>query len=625
MMYERFYGLREKPFSLLPDPAYLYLSEKHQMAATLLEYAVTNQAGFSVITGEIGAGKTTLIRYLLDRLDRDTTVGLISNTHPSLGGLLRWVVLAFDLPGENHSLPDMYQRFVDYLIAQYAKGRRTVLIVDEAQNLAVETLEELRMLSNVNADKDQVLQTILVGQPGLRTTLRRPELAQFAQRIVVDFHLESLDPQETRAYIRHRLKVAGGNPEIFSDDACNAVHRYSRGSPRLINLICDMSLVYGFAEQSATVAESLVSDVVRDRQRLGCLPILADVPDPPLASARHAVAPISLASAAAMRTSLASAPATAATNETPAATDKNNGMPASERAAGSTPTETASATVTATARPAAPEPSVTVEVAEPEIVRLSPSPATSYPPPSSAQPITVVPKSAPGQPWSRRFHSLSVGVGFAAGAVLSIGVVAAFLLRGNPGGDPTSERLAAAGVAPAVAASAPVLASTGGNNGDTHPVATPATPADAAATQTVGGKDAAEAKTRERELQASLAASKAETERLRAEAALAATRAEAERLRGEASRATSKLEAERMRAEAALAAAQAETERLRSQAAAAAAATPATIQNEPAAAASGKKASTAAKTTSTANDTRPIFQSNPCKGVSARFLSTCDD
>lgn len=271
-MYEKFYGLREKPFSLLPDPSFLYPSEKHSMALVLLEYGLSNQTSFSVITGGIGTGKTTLIRQLLSQLDRDVTVGLISNTHRSFGELLQWVLLAFNLEYAGKDKVGMYQRLVDFLIGEYAKNRRTVLIIDEAQNMGAETLEELRMLSNINADKDQVLQIILVGQAGLRDTLRRPDLEQFAQRIAVDYHLKSLDLDETRGYIRHRLQVAGGDPDLFDAAACEAVYRHSGGTPRLINQICDTALVFGYAEQASQIHAPLVNDVVHEKLKGGIFP-----------------------------------------------------------------------------------------------------------------------------------------------------------------------------------------------------------------------------------------------------------------------------------------------------------------------------------------------------------------
>lgn len=279
-MYEAFYGLREKPFTLLPDPGFLYPSKKHQMALTLLEYGLMNQAGFTVISGDIGAGKTTLIRHLLDNMDRQLTVGMISNTHSSFGELLQWVLMAYGLEHANMDKVAMYQAFVDFIIEQYARNHRTVLIVDEAQNLSPEALEELRMLSNINADKDQALQVILVGQPELRDTLRRPDLIQFAQRVAVDYHLGPLSGKETPGYIRHRLEVAGGNPELFDEGACAAIHRFSGGVPRLINLLCDTALVYGYAEQLDTINEELVTEVAREKQEGGIFPTFRSEPPP---------------------------------------------------------------------------------------------------------------------------------------------------------------------------------------------------------------------------------------------------------------------------------------------------------------------------------------------------------
>jgi type II secretory pathway predicted ATPase ExeA len=268
-MYERFYGFREKPFSLLPDSGFLYLSDKHRMALTLLEYGMLNQAGFTVISGDIGTGKTTLIRQLLNQLDSSIKVGLISNTHQTFGDLMQWIALAFDLPHAGKNKVQLYQDFMDFIIREYAQGRRTVLIVDEAQNMSSETLEELRMLSNINADKDQVLQIILVGQRELRETLRRPELIQFAQRIGVDYHLEPLGEEETRHYIRHRCNTAGGKADLFSEQACKAIYKSTEGVPRLINLLCDTALVYGYAEQREKVDAKLVKDAARDKQQGG--------------------------------------------------------------------------------------------------------------------------------------------------------------------------------------------------------------------------------------------------------------------------------------------------------------------------------------------------------------------
>lgn len=261
-MYESFFELREKPFSLLPDPEFLFMSRQHQQALTLLEYGLMNQAGFIILTGEIGSGKTTLMRHLVGRLDASFAVGLISNTHQSLGELIDWVCMAFDLKGNRDNKLEKYQSFIDFLINTYGKGRRVLLIVDEAQNLGVEKLEELRLLSNINAGKDLVLQLMLLGQPQLRNLLRQPDLEQFAQRITASYHIGPLDQTETESYIRHRIVVAGGNREIFTRDACQAVHHYSRGLPRVINLVCDTALVYAYGADLKVIDGDAIDEFV---------------------------------------------------------------------------------------------------------------------------------------------------------------------------------------------------------------------------------------------------------------------------------------------------------------------------------------------------------------------------
>lgn len=275
-MYESFYGLKTKPFSMLPDPEFLYLGKKHQMALTLLEYGLMSQAGFCVISGETGAGKTTLLRKLLTSIGDDMTVGMITNTHQSFGELLDWILSAYGIHQPGLSKVEMHQRFVDFLLEQYANNKTALLIVDEAQNMPVAALEELRMLSNLNSDKDQVLQIILAGQPGLEETLRKPELTQFAQRIAVDYQLDTLDTKEACCYIQHRLVTAGATHDVFTPEACRLIHAYSRGIPRLINLLCDTALVYGFADQQETVGADLVEEMVKERMSHSVVPLIND-------------------------------------------------------------------------------------------------------------------------------------------------------------------------------------------------------------------------------------------------------------------------------------------------------------------------------------------------------------
>jgi type II secretory pathway predicted ATPase ExeA len=275
-MYESFFGLKEKPFSLLPDPDFLFMSSKHSLALSILEYSLAGQAGFCTITGDIGSGKTTLIRMLLRRIGRDVTLGLISNTHSGLTDITAWALAAFGRGSNAQSDAEIYQELMHFLIGEYGAGRRCVLIVDEAQNLTVDALEELRLLSNINSDKDLLLQIILVGQPELLTKLKSPELAQFAQRISISYHLTPLSYPETRRYIRHRLEVAGSKRPIFSDMAIGAIQFFSGGVPRVVNSICDMGLVYGLADNTTTIDVDLVLRVIGDRQASGVSPFVRD-------------------------------------------------------------------------------------------------------------------------------------------------------------------------------------------------------------------------------------------------------------------------------------------------------------------------------------------------------------
>lgn len=268
-MYEHYFGLTGKPFSLLPEANALFFSNRHQHILNLLEYGLDNQMAFMVITGDVGAGKTTVVRYFLSHLPADVTVGLITNPSKRLGSLLSWVSNAFELDSHGNDEAKMYNGFVEFLLARYAKGQRTLLIIDEAQNLTADVLEELRMLSNVNNDQDMLLQIVLAGQPELLDTLNRSDLRQFVQRIGVHGHLTALQPSETAEYLRHRLAVAGGSAHIFDDYACAAVHLFTGGVPRLINLLCDQSLIYAFAEEQENVDFHTVAEVVSDRTRTG--------------------------------------------------------------------------------------------------------------------------------------------------------------------------------------------------------------------------------------------------------------------------------------------------------------------------------------------------------------------
>jgi general secretion pathway protein A len=271
-IYNDHFGLSERPFTLLPDPDFLYWSDNHVRAYAMLEYGMLTHAPITVITGEIGAGKTTLLRHLLRSLPEEFTVGLISNAQGNRGELLHWVLMALGVPtATDASYVQLFAQFQDFLIEEYAAGRRTMLIFDEAQNLSIETLEELRMFSNINADKDELIQLVLVGQPELRDLIGQPRLVQFAQRVAAEFHLPGMTPEQVQGYIAHRLTVAGATREIFTPAACECVQLAARGIPRLVNQICDYALVYAFTDGLDKVDASVIEQVVTDRRLHGNL------------------------------------------------------------------------------------------------------------------------------------------------------------------------------------------------------------------------------------------------------------------------------------------------------------------------------------------------------------------
>ena len=268
-MYESFYKLDRSPFTNIPDPDLFYPSPQHKRALSILEYALLARAGFCVITGDVGAGKTTLLRNALQNLSLDIEVGLVSNTQcDSFEEFLSWILLAFDLHPHNKGKVEMYDEFIKFLIHQYDQGRPVTLIIDEAQHLGYTYLEQLRMLSNVNTERGLLLQTILVGQPELWDLLKRPELEQFAQRISYDYFLEPLESEElTEHYVKYRLSQVGGSEDLFQADTFRTIWLSTGGVPRLINLLCDTCLVYGFAEELETVDLRIVEQVIKDKQK----------------------------------------------------------------------------------------------------------------------------------------------------------------------------------------------------------------------------------------------------------------------------------------------------------------------------------------------------------------------
>ena len=270
-MYQAFYGLKENPFSIQPDPDFLYFGRRHSYAYAMMEFGIRNRVGFMVISGEIGCGKTTLVRHLLNNLAPEHTVGLVYNTHREIANLLQWIMLSFGLVYEGQSNVALFDEFQQFLIKQYGSGKSVLLIIDEAHNLNPDALESLRMLSNINADKNQLLQIMLVGQPQLKDLLLKPELLQFSQRVEVDFHIKPFEAADVQGYIQHRLKVAGRETPLFTADACARIAEASQGTPRRINILCNTALVYGFAAESALIDLALVEEMLNDKAEFGAL------------------------------------------------------------------------------------------------------------------------------------------------------------------------------------------------------------------------------------------------------------------------------------------------------------------------------------------------------------------
>jgi len=247
-MYEEFYGLKERPFTLVPDPSYLFLGSQHKLARAYLEYGIKERMGFVVLTGEVGTGKTTLIKSLLREKDASQRVGVLYQTSVEAEDLLDVLLKEFEIRGHlGAGRAARLGAFNQFLLAAYSRGEHVVLLVDEAQNLGPKALEELRLLSNLQTEKEPLLQVILVGQPGLRDRLRHPSLRQLAQRVAIHYHLRPLDVDETKEYIRYRLARAGGSG-IFTGSALDKLYEYTQGVPRRINAWCDLALVAGFAE-----------------------------------------------------------------------------------------------------------------------------------------------------------------------------------------------------------------------------------------------------------------------------------------------------------------------------------------------------------------------------------------
>jgi general secretion pathway protein A len=264
-MYKDFYRLREYPFNMTPDPQFLFLSDNHRVALDVLRFGIRERKGFIVITGEVGAGKTTVCRALLRSLDANTKTALILNPTLSDSQILRVITDEFRLQPAKTTRKDLYDTINAFLVRELAANHNVALIVDESQNLKPKVLEQIRLLSNLETEKEKLLQIILVGQPELTDLLKRDDLRQLKQRVALRHHIEPLAWEEVGQYIRHRLEVAGGDGRIqWTDGALLLIRRYSRGVPRLINVICDKALLAGYVTESFTIGPGLVQRAIED-------------------------------------------------------------------------------------------------------------------------------------------------------------------------------------------------------------------------------------------------------------------------------------------------------------------------------------------------------------------------
>lgn len=270
-MYAEHFGLREPPFAITPDPAYVYLSQHHREALAHLLYGTDESGGFVQLTGEVGTGKTTLVRSLLEQKLERVDIALCLNPRLTVEELLATVCdeLHVTYPREHPTLKALVDALNEHLLRVHAAGRRTVLIVDEAQNLSREVLEQVRLLTNLETTKHKLLRIILVGQPELRQLLARPDLRQLAQRITARYHLPALDAEDTAAYIRHRLRVAGGREDLFSRSALRAVYKRSGGTPRLINILCDRALLGAYSQNAQRVNAGMIRQAAREALQSG--------------------------------------------------------------------------------------------------------------------------------------------------------------------------------------------------------------------------------------------------------------------------------------------------------------------------------------------------------------------
>ncbi len=264
-MYEAFFGLHAKPFELVPNPRFLFQSQSHRKALSYLRYGIQERAGFILLTGEVGSGKTTIIRDLIGRLNPGTRLALVFNTRVSSDQLIAMINEEFGLYIEGKDKVALLRDLNDFLIAEHARGGQPMVIIDEAQNLSGEALEEVRLLSNLEADSFKLLQIVLVGQPELKGIIAQDSLRQLRQRINISCHIEPLSPEEAQEYVYHRLEMAGNRQAVnFFPGTFDILYQYSNGIPRLINVFCDFILLAAFVEETRDLTLELVEEVIGD-------------------------------------------------------------------------------------------------------------------------------------------------------------------------------------------------------------------------------------------------------------------------------------------------------------------------------------------------------------------------
>ncbi len=264
-MYEQYFSLKTKPFDLVPNPEFMYFSRTHKRSNVYLNYGIRERAGFILLTGEVGSGKTTLIKHMMKHNNEHIKYAKVFNTRADSTQLMAMINDEFGLKVEKKDKILLIKDLNDYLIEQYAKGYYATLIVDEAQNLSADLLEEIRMLSNLETEQSKLLQIILVGQPELRTVLTTPELMQLRQRISISCHIKAMNLTETEEYIYHRLGVAGNSGAIvFEDGVMGMIHEFSRGIPRLINIACDMLMLSAFVEEARAISVEMAQEIIEE-------------------------------------------------------------------------------------------------------------------------------------------------------------------------------------------------------------------------------------------------------------------------------------------------------------------------------------------------------------------------